>query len=66
MNKSLDDTVTKLAFSYVNHKIYIYIYPLSVSPNICKIKFKLSTNKCKSAEEKKSGNWRMTVVTKEN
>jgi hypothetical protein len=26
MNKSLDDTVTKLAFSYVNHKIYIYIY----------------------------------------
>jgi hypothetical protein len=26
MNTSLDDTVTKLAFSYVNHNIYIYTH----------------------------------------
>ncbi len=44
MNKSLDGTVTKLAFSY--------IYPLSVSPNICKNKFKLWTNSRREEERK--------------
>ncbi len=51
---------------YLLQNLLSHIYPLLVSPNICKNKFKLWTNKCKSAEEKKGGNWRMTAVTEEN